>query len=287
MMGVGGPFFERRQAANGVVFVGGYAFGGKIRYGFFSAEGGVSHGIYKSLNCGLGSGDETASVERNRELCAEALGLATDRLAAVFQTHSADAITVLDGESAIREKIVHADGMATKIPELGLTILTADCLPLLLGDAESGVIGACHAGWRGAATGIVQATLSEMQAAGAKHITALIGPTIQQPSYQVGNEMRAKVIESQRMIGISADKVANCFIVDPKMNNRYLFDLPGFVTLQLDLAGVSHIANCGEDTFTPSSAESPQFFSNRRAIHAAASGFGRQISIISLAAPPK
>lgn len=287
MMDVGRPFFERRKAANGAVFFGGNAFSERIRYGFFSAEGGVSLGIYNSLNCGYGSGDETESVERNRGICAAALGLATDRVATTFQTHSADAITVSDGDSANRQKVVRADGMATRMPELGLAVLTADCLPLLLGDAEAGVIGACHAGWRGAATGIVQATLADMQAAGAKHITALIGPTIQQASYQVGSEMRAKVIDSHQRSGISADKAAGCFIVDPKLNNRYLFDLPSFVALQLEVVGVRQIADCGEDTYTPSRAESPQFFSHRRATHAGVTDSGRQISIISLAAPPE
>ena len=128
------PIFERRQAANSAVFVGGDVFTGRITYGFFSAEGGVSHGIYDSLNCGFGSDDKLESVARNREVCAAAMGLPTNRLAAVFQTHSADAVTVTAGAPANRETMTRADGMATTVPELGLAILTADCLPLLLGD---------------------------------------------------------------------------------------------------------------------------------------------------------
>lgn len=284
------PIFERRQAASSAVFVGGDVFAGRIRYGFFSAEGGVSQGIYDSLNCGFGSDDKTDSVARNRDICATAMGLATDRLAAVFQTHSADAITVTAGAPAAREQLVRADGMVTTMPELGLAILTADCLPLLLGDAGAGVIGACHAGWRGAARGIVQATLAQMHAAGAKNITALIGPTIRQTSYQIGSEMRAEIIESQKesqqASGITPDSVAACFIVDPEQDDRYLFDLPGYVRLQLAAAGVRQIADCGEDTYAPTGTESPRFFSHRRATHAAAPDSGRQISIISLAAAP-
>ena len=282
--------FERRQAANSAVFVGGDVFAGRIKYGFFSAEGGVSQGIYDSLNCGFGSDDKIESVTRNRDICATAMGLVTDRLAAVHQTHSANAITVTKGLSAALEKLVHADGMVTTMPELGLAILTADCLPLLLGDAGTGVIGACHAGWRGAARGIVQATLEQMHAAGAKNITALIGPTIRQTSYQIGREMRAKIIESQHDMrqasGLTPDTVAACFIVDPEQDDRYLFDLPSFVRLQLAAAGVRQIADCGEDTYAPTRTESPRFFSHRRATHASAPDSGRQISIISLAAAP-
>ena len=282
------PIFERKQAANSAVFISGDLFTGKIRYGFFSAEGGVSKDIYHSLNCGFGSNDNTASVARNRDICATAMGLATDRLAAVFQTHSADAIMVTTGTKAARDHMVRADGMVTTTPELGLAILTADCLPLLLGDAGAGVIGACHVGWRGAAPGIVQATLSQMYAAGAKNITALIGPTIRQTNYQIGNEVRDEIIKSQQkgeqVSSAKLDGVADCFIVDPKQTDRYLFDLPGFVKLQLDATGVRQIADCGEDTYTPTGTESPRFFSHRRATHSAAPDSGRQISIISLTA---
>ncbi len=281
-----GHIFERRQGSNSAVFISGDLFARRIRYGFFSAEGGVSQGIYDSLNCGFGSNDKTASVAQNRDICAKAMGLATDRLAAVFQTHSADAIMVTTGTQSERERMVRADGMVTTTPELGLAILTADCLPLLLGDAGAGVIGACHAGWRGAAQGIVQATLAQMYAAGAKNITALIGPTIRQASYQIGSEMRAEIIESQQASGVTLDSVAACFIVDPEQDDRYLFDLPGYVRLQLDAAGVRQIADCGEDTYAPTGTGSPRFFSHRRATHAAAPDSGRQISIISLAAAP-
>lgn len=285
-----GHIFERRQASNSAVFVSGDLFSRRIRYGFFSAEGGVSQGIYDSLNCGFGSNDKTASVAQNRDICAKAMGLATDRLAAVFQTHSADAIMVTKGTQSERERMVRADGMVTTTPELGLAILTADCLPLLLGDAGAGVIGACHAGWRGAAQGIVQATLAQMYAAGAKNITALIGPTIRQASYQIGSEMRAEIIEKQQegqhASGVSLDSVAACFIVDPEQSDRYLFDLPAFVRLQLSATCVRQIADCGEDTYAPTWIESPRFFSHRRATHEAVPDSGRQISIISLAAAP-
>ena len=125
-----------------------------------------------------------------------------------------------------------------------------------------------------------------MHSASAKNITALIGPTIRQTSYQIGSEMRAEIIESQQVNGVTVDSVAACFIVDPEQDHRYLFDLPGYVRLQLSAAGVLQVADCGEDTYAPIRTESPRFFSHRRATHAALPDTGRQISIISLTAAP-
>ena len=152
------------------------------RHGFFGRAGGVSDGLYDSLNCGYGSDDDPARVASNRVRAAAALGLPETRMAAVWQVHGADVLRVDTGAPADRSQMAKADGLVTTESGLGLSILTADCLPLLLAEAGGRVVGACHAGWRGAARGIVDATVRAMRDAGAGTITALIGPTIQQQS---------------------------------------------------------------------------------------------------------
>ena len=187
-----------------------------------------------------------AIVAQNRDRAASALGLRADRLAAVWQVHSADAVIATGGAPSDRAQLTRADGLVTTERGLGLAILTADCLPLLMVDRDGAVIGACHAGWRGAADGIVTSTLALMQDKGAGEITALIGP--------------------------------------------FRFDLPALVRHQLAGAGVTDIADCGEDTYRApdhiagsSDADSFRFFSHRRATHAAEADCGRQISVIALA----
>jgi len=251
-----------------------------VRHGFFTAEGGVSTGIYASLNCGFGSDDDAQRVAENRARAASALGLEATRLACLYQVHSADAVTVDTPSPADRNQWIHADGLVTTTPGLGLAILTADCLPLLLADPAAGVIGACHAGWRGAAAGIVGATISRMQAAGANAIIALIGPTIRQPNYQVDAKMRDEVIACNPG---KPDAVAACFVADADAPGKFRFDLPGFVHRQAAACGVTQIFDCGEDTYAPARPESPSFFSYRRATHADAADSGRQIAIIALA----
>ena len=255
-------------------------------HGFFGCAGGVSSGVYDSLNCGFGSDDDPALVAQNRDRAAGATGLRADRLAAVWQVHSADAVIATSGAPSDRTKLARADGLVTTERGLGLAILTADCLPLLMVDRDAVVIGACHAGWRGGAGGIVTATLSLMREMGAGEITALIGPTIRQPSYQVGADMREACLASVAP-GIR-EAAASCFIDDE--DGRFRFDLPGLVQHQLAEAGVTDIADCGRDTYLlpdhisgPTGADSFRFFSHRRATHAADADCGRQISVIALA----
>ncbi len=253
----------------------------RARHGFFGNAGGVSSGLYASLNCGYGSDDDPALVARNRGRVAAAMGLAADRLAAVYQVHGTDVVTTQAGAPEDRDKLVRADGLVTTSRGLGLTILTADCLPLLLVDADAGVIGACHAGWRGAAAGIVTTTLATMRSAGAGPITALIGPTIRQPNYQVGMEMRDEVL-AQTAPPIR-DAARTCFIADTPGKLR--FDLAGLVALYLGQAGVEAVHDCGVDTYASgevAGADSLDFFSHRRATHAANPDCGRQIAVISL-----
>ena len=287
--------FWREQAEGGPVYITSDAFAAgtsattaSIRHGFFSAEGGVSSGVYNSLNCGFGSDDQPALIAQNRSLCAGALGLGADQLASVYQVHSADAIAVNAPNSDVsgsgdRSLMVRADAMVTTTPGLGLAILTADCLALLLADHRNGVIAACHAGWRGAAAGIVLQTIDKMRLAGARDIHALIGPAIRQQSYQVDANMRDEVMALDQGAAKDHAQIATTFAIDPDAPGKYRFDLPGFVQLQLARAGISQINDCGEDTYAATWLESPRFFSHRRATHASDPDSGRQISIIALA----
>jgi YfiH family protein len=252
-------------------------------HGFFGAAGGVSTGLYNSLNCGYGSADDPTCVTQNRSRVATAMGLTPDRMAAVFQVHGPDVVIASEGAGDDRDRMARADGLVTTCPGLGLSILTADCLPLLLVDNDSAVIGACHAGWRGAAAGIVTRTVSTMRTAGAGTITALIGPTIRQTSYQIGVEMRDEVLA--RIEPALRDRVVTCFGASSK--GKLTFDLAGLVRAQLDHAGIDAIHDCGIDTYTSKpgiSSDSPGFFSHRRATHAVEPDCGRQIAVISL--PP-
>lgn len=257
------------------------------RHGFFGTAGGVSSGVYASLNCGYGSNDDPDLVARNRNRVAMAMGLSVDRMAAVYQVHGTEVLVTGEGAPADRSRLARADGLVTTERGLGLTILTADCLPLLLVDAGGTVIGACHAGWRGAAGGIIDATLTAMRAAGAGPVTALIGPTIRQESYQVGVEMRDEVLG--QVVSEIRDDASTCFSADAPGTLR--FDLAGLVTLQLRHAGIAAIHDCGVDTYVnrridrPADApDSPDFFSHRRATHAKEPDSGRQIAVISLPA---
>ncbi len=254
------------------------------RHGFFGRAGGVSDGLYDSLNCGYGSDDDPTRVASNRARAAAALGLSVTRMAAVWQVHRADVLRVDRGAPADRSKMAKADGLVTTESGLGLSILTADCLPLLLSEAGGRVVGACHAGWRGAACGIVEATVHAMRDAGAGAITALIGPTIQQQSYQVGPDMREGLLDQVAVP--TRDAAATCFT--PDSGEKWRFDLPRLVSAQLRAAGVSAIHDCGVDTYAtdiPGAPDSPGFFSHRRATHSKESDCGRQIAVIALPGP--
>ena len=253
----------------------------QARHGFFGCAGGVSNGLYDSLNFGYGSDDDPDSVTRNRARVAMALGLGETDMAAAWQVHGADVIRTDKGAPADRSRMTKADGLVTTQPGLGLTILTADCLPLLLADPAGQVIGACHAGWRGAAKGIVDATVQAMRDEGAAGITALIGPTIQQHSYQVAPDMRSELLD--QVAAPLRDAAAACF--QPDGTERWHFDLPRLVAVQLKLAGVDSIHDCGADTYSDgigTGSDSPTFFSHRRATHANEPDCGRQISVIAM-----
>ena len=265
-------------------------------HGFFTAEGGVSAGLYQSLNCGFGSQDDPVLVGQNRARACRSLGLDPLLLVGAFQIHGTTCLT-LDGPTTAMQArnsgtvttdaLERADAVVTTTPGVALSILTADCLPVLFADLNAGVIGACHAGWRGAVDGVTESTLAAMRATGATQITALLGPTIRQPSYQVGAEMRDAVIRQSESSPLSPDQAASCFAPDPHSPPdmaKYYFDLATYVQLRLAQADLDCILDCGLDTYPDREMddESPRFFSHRRATHRTQPDSGRLIALISL-----
>jgi len=241
-----------------------------IRHGFFTRVGGVSTGLFASLNCGFGSGDDPAKVAENRARAAEALELGPERLVTCYQIHSAEIVEVETPWR--REEAPKADGMVTTVPGIALGVLAADCAPVLLADAEARVIGACHAGWRGALGGIIEATLEGMRrrGAGLDRIVAAVGPCIGKASYEVGPEFPAP------FLGEAAEN-ADLFRPAPRPEH-FLFDLAGYVQRRLRRLGVARVAHTGGDTL----AEEDRFFSYRRACLRHERDYGRLLSAIAL-----
>lgn len=240
--------------------------GAGIAHGFFGRDGGVSEGIYASLNCGPGSRDDPAAVAENRHRAA--LALAPDaELISLSQVHSAVVHTV-----PMWEARPEGDALVTATPGLALGILTADCAPVLFADARARVIGAAHAGWKGAHGGVLEATLAAMEKLGAArgNIRAAIGPCISQESYEVGWDFRDRFLEH----GLRMRK----FFVPSDKEGHYRFDLEGYVEHRLTSAGVGLVARLGVCTYPPENG----FFSYRRATHAGEPDYGRQISAIVL-----
>ena len=245
--------------------------GGRVRHGFFGRAGGVSDGLYRSLNCGLGSGDDPEAVHENRARAAAACGLPADALCTLYQVHSADALAVT--EPWTRADAPRADAMATATPGLALAILTADCVPVLLADPDAGVIGAAHAGWRGALGGVLEAAVAAMLGLGAQagRIRAAIGPAIGAASYEVGPEFPAPFLARRPQ---DADLFAPA-----GADGRFLFDLGGYVARRLGALGLGGIGATGGDTC----AEAERYFSYRRSLAQGEPDYGRNISIVGLA----
>jgi polyphenol oxidase len=238
-----------------------------VRHGFFTRKGGASSGIFEGLNCGPGSSDQTEIVAINRSRVAQALGVAPNHLLTVTQTHSARAV-VVDAPFDTRPS---ADAMVTATPGLALGILTADCQPVLFADAEAGVIGAAHAGWRGVAGGVLEATIDAMEGLGARRdaISAVIGPTISQSAYEVGPEFYQLFVD---------ENAANARFFIAGKGDRHLFDLPEFGLHRLRQAGVLRASWTGHCTYS----DPARFYSFRRTTHAAEADYGRLISAIRL-----
>ena len=241
----------------------------RIAHGFFGRQGGVSDGIYASLNCGPGSGDDRVKVIENRRRAMQALG-ADARLLTLYQIHSAKAVTVTEpweiGESP------EADGLATAVPGIALGMLTADCAPVLLADAKAGVIGAAHAGWKGALDGVVESTVAAMEKLGAVRgrIAAAIGPCISQASYEVDGEFRANFTR--------ADSANARFFAPGDREGYFRFDLEAYVAMRLDDAGLADVEALSACTY----ARAGDFYSFRRATHAGEKDYGREVSAIML-----
>ena len=241
----------------------------RISHGFFTRAGGVSDGIYASLNCGLGSADDLGKVATNRGRVAVAIGAEADRLVTPYQVHGTDAV-IVDAPWAddARPK---ADVLVTDRPGIAIAIGTADCGPVLLADGNARVIAAAHAGWRGALAGVLESAIATMETLGARRgqIAAALGPTISQANYEVGPELM------QRFIAADAGNVQ--FFGRAGDGDRSRFDLPGYILSRLQRAGVT-TANVAFCTY----ADEARFFSFRRATHHGEQDYGRQLAAIML-----
>ncbi len=239
----------------------------KTGHAFLSAEGGVSTGVYATLNCGPGSGDSADNIAHNRRRAAARIGADLPVLTP-YQVHGKTAFVV---EHDFGEDRPKADALVTRTPGMIIGVLTADCLPVLLADREAGVIAAAHAGWRGATAGVTDAAVEAMISLGARrdHIAAATGPTIQQPSYEVAGDMRAAAE--------AADSAAARFFAPGRDDAHFQFDLPGYVSERLKRAGIFNLWHSKTDTYA-----SPYHFSYRRSTHQSAPDYGRQLSAIFL-----
>lgn len=237
------------------------------RHGFFTRRGGASSGVFSGLNCGAGSSDQSDMVAINRARVADAMTVAHDHLVSVHQVHSTDVVTLTE---PLAEK-PRADAIVTATPGIALSVLTADCQPVLFHDPHARVIGAAHAGWRGALDGILEATVNAMEDLGATraNISAVIGPCISQKAYEVGpeflDEFLAEDHDNARFFGNGA-------------GDRMLFDLPAFGLHRLRRLGVAHAEWTRHCTYT----DPERFFSYRRSVHAKEADYGRLIAAIAL-----
>ncbi|MBM3507206.1 MAG: peptidoglycan editing factor PgeF [Alphaproteobacteria bacterium] len=241
-----------------------------MRHGFFTRQGGVSIGGYASLNCGFATGDKPQAVAENRMRVAQQLGIGADRLVTAKQVHGTSVAEV--GAPWPGGDPPEHDALVTRVPGLALGVLTADCAPVLLADLPAGVIGAAHAGWRGALAGVIEATVAEMERLRARpdHMVAVVGPTIAQPSYEVGPEFQAEFVDTD-------PASASFFTASPK-EGRFQFDLPEYVGARLIRAGLRRIEVMEADTRS----DPARFFSHRRSTLAGETEVGRQMSAIVL-----
>jgi YfiH family protein len=241
-----------------------------IAHGFFTRGGGHSTGIFASLNCGLGSGDDADLVRMNRETVARTLGIDVTGLVTAHQVHSADALEVTAPWGFTdRPKV---DGLVTKARGIGLGVLTADCGPVLFADSEAGVVGACHAGWKGALTGVTEATLAAMEKLGAvrARTVAVLGPTISKAAYEVGPDFPAPFLEQ--------DAGHARYFTPSLKDGHHMFDLPRYLVDRLRREGVGQVSNLGLCTYS----DEARFYSYRRATHRGEQDYGRLISVIAL-----
>jgi YfiH family protein len=242
-----------------------------LRHAFFTREGGVSGGVYASLNGGVASRDEAGRVAENRARMAAALAVKPHRFLTAYQVHSPDVIVA--EEPWPSDARPRADAIVTRTASLAIGVSTADCGPVLFADADARVIGAAHAGWRGALSGVVEATVAAMERLGAKrrNIRAALGPMIRQDNYEVGPDFIARFA--------AEDKASADYFRPAAREGHALFDLAGYIVARLDRAGVSEIEDLGLCTY----AQPERFFSFRRTTHRAEPDYGRHINAIALA----
>lgn len=241
-----------------------------IQHRFFTRRGGVSDGLYSSLNCGYGSGDSPDNVRENRRRAAATFDLGETDLLTLYQIHSRDVLTV-GAEHWTSPGAPKADGLVTDRPGVALGVLAADCAPVLLADNGAGVIGACHAGWKGALGGVVEATIAAMEKLGARReaIAAAVGPCIGRDSYEVGPEFPAPFL-------VQDEANATFFRTAPRAGH-FIFDLAGYLLRRIAGAGV-HARSTGHDTL----GEPEDFFSYRRNTLQGVRDYGRGLSAIAL-----
>jgi len=241
-----------------------------IRHAFFTRSGGVSQGVYSSLNGGVGSHDAPEKVAENRARMAAALGVNADRFLTAFQIHSPDVVVAM--EPWTRDSRPRADAIVTKVPRLAIGVSTADCGPLLFADSQAGVIGAAHAGWRGALSGVIEATVAAMERLGARrgHIAAALGPTIRQSNYEVGPEFVARFL--------AADPANGRYFQPSQREEHAMFDLCGYIAQRVEHAGLTQFEDLGLCTYE----EPERFYSFRRSTHRDEADYGRHINAIAL-----
>ena len=239
-----------------------------VPHGFFGRKGGVSTGDLASLNCGIGSDDDPALIAENRRRVVDTVRPGAG-LAGLYQVHGARCV-IVDADSDLRAR-PEADALATRTPGLLLGILTADCVPVLFADAEAGVVGAAHAGWKGAIAGVTDATLDAMESLGARRtrIAAAIGPCIGRASYEVDDGFVQR---------FAADEPANERFFAAGRSGHAMFDIAAYVAARIAAAGVGRIAIGGQDTY----AMEADYFSYRRACHRGENSYGRQLSVIGV-----
>jgi hypothetical protein len=242
--------------------------GDGVAHGFFTRQGGVSDGLYESLNCGSGSRDAAARVLENRRRAAAALGLGV--LRTCYQVHGTRVFTV---EDVATESGIEADALVTRARGIALGVLTADCAPVLLHDAAAGVVGAAHAGWRGALDGVLEKTVGAMESLGASRaaLVAVVGPCIAQASYEVGPDFPDAFRDHEAADG--------CFFEPASRPGHWQFDLPGYVVARLARLGLGEAVALGHDSYD----EQDRFFSYRRACHRGEDDYGRCLSAVALA----
>lgn len=239
-----------------------------VPHGFFTRQGGVSEGPFASLNCSLSSRDDRDAVLCNRAAAARSIGAEPAKLVGLTQVHGQDVIRVTapwpPGAGP------RADAMVTTDPGIALGIVTADCAPVLFADAKAGIVGAAHAGWRGAVAGVIEATITAMIDLGARSIEAAIGPCIGQNSYEVGEDLRDAVV--------GTDESHSRFLVPGRRESHWQFDLAGYCAARLAAAGAASIAIVNADT----AADEARFFSHRRRTLGGGGPIGHQISIVAI-----